>query len=373
MFFLVFPNLKGKPQPAEVVLKLDSPNFEPRSQSKKLKVPPKHDSEICTFLLTPLLVGELIVNLELLVDDRIVVSRSIRTRAVPEGEPISSEKVRVVVCLPLVMLVERESLSRKAALESIPPREMSIPTSISPSSARPAPKPTSLTGRIGAALGVLVFIAIAAFFYVHRQHGPKVVVKPPDKTQQDVKDHGQFSPPYNTEQEKLDDAKRLREEDERMLKARRSPNDTEALAVKPPDKTQQDVKQNDDEKLRGEIEEFLEELEGKIEAALSRNGTDALDADRLSTALSNKSISELREKMREREMTEGDLDPTTKKLSRTFHIKSLRISADRKTADVTGTYEGKIISEGKEFPSAGKFKMKLSKRDGKWYIDKATF
>ncbi len=197
-------------------------------------------------------------------------------------------------------------------------------------------------------------------------------MKPPDKTQQDVKDHGQISPPYNTEQEKLDDAKRLREEYERMLKARRSPNDTEALAVKPPDKTQQDVKQNDDEKLREEVEEFLEELEGKIEAALSRNGTDALDADRLSTALSNKSISELQEKMREREMTEGDVDPT-KKLSRTFHIKSLRISPDRKTADVTGTYEGKIISEGKEFPSSGKFKMKLSKRDGKRYIDKATF
>src|SRR5260370_12325973 len=113
MFFLVFPNLKGKPQPAEVVLKLDSPNFEPRSQSKKLKVPPKHDSEICTFLLTPLLVGELIVNLELLVDDRIVVSRSIRTRAVPEGEPISSKKLREVSPFPLSMPAKHESLSKK--------------------------------------------------------------------------------------------------------------------------------------------------------------------------------------------------------------------------------------------------------------------
>jgi hypothetical protein len=291
------------------------------------------------------------------------------------------------VCLPLVMLVERESLSTTALVE-IPPREMS----------RSGPKQTSLTGRIGAALGVLVFIAITAFFYAHVQYRPNAVMKPPDKTQQDAKDHGQISPPYKTEQEKLDDAKRLREEYERMLKA------GDALAEKSPDKAQRDAKQNDDEKLREE----LEELERNIEAARSRNGTDALvDADRrdinllmakLSTALSNKSTSELQEiwprmadeiKMRDRATTGGDVhvdankgalrgdeltgfDPT-KKLSRTFHIKSLRISPDRKTADVTGTYEGKIISEGKEFPSSGKFNMKLSKRDGKWYIDKATF
>jgi hypothetical protein len=248
---------------------------------------------------------------------------------------------------------------------------------------------------------LLVIIAIAAFLYAHRQYGPKVVVKPPDKTQQDAKDHGQISPPDKTEQEKLEEAKRVREEYERMLKppdkthqdvkqnddeklreeleelernieAARSRTGTDALVVKPPDKTQQDVTQNDDKKLREELEKVLENLERRIEAALSRTGTDALDADRLSTALSNKSISELQEKMRERAMTEGDVDPT-KKLSRTFHIESLKISPDRKSADVTGTYEGTITSWGKEFPSSGKFNMKLSKRDGKWYIDNAIF
>jgi hypothetical protein len=122
------PDLKGKLQPAEVILKIDSPNFRPRTQSKKLKVPPKHDSEVCTFLLTPLKVGELVVNLELLVDDQIVVSRSIRTRAVPEEAPISSEKVRVVVCLPLVMLVGGED-STDQELALISPKEMSIPRS----------------------------------------------------------------------------------------------------------------------------------------------------------------------------------------------------------------------------------------------------
>ena len=197
---------KGKLQPAEVILKIDSPNFRPRTQSKKLKIPPKHDSEVCTFLLTPLKVGELVANLELLVGDQVIVSRAIRTKAEPEGSPVSSAKV--VVCLPLVLLVGGDTAWRGSTLSSPSllnqgaglthlgiPEEMSlptplpppVPTSIARSSARPTSKPTSLTGRIGAALGVLVFIAISAFLYAHRQYGPKVVVKPPDKTQQDVK------------------------------------------------------------------------------------------------------------------------------------------------------------------------------------------
>jgi serine/threonine protein kinase len=345
LFFLSFPDLNGKPQPAEVVLKLDSPNFEPRSQNKKLKVPPKHDSEICTFLLTPLLVGELVVNLELLVGDQIVVSRSIRTRAVPEGAPISSEKVRVVVCLPLVLLVGGESLSNPVL------DEMSIPPS--------STKPRSLSGRVGAALGVLVFIAIAAFLYAHRQYGPKVVVKPPDKTQQDVKeygpvppppadrtqqdakDHGQISAADRTEQEKLEDAKRLREEYEQMLKAGRSPD-------------------------------------GTIEADIDMDSyyIDVL-INKLSTAFSNKSISELQEIWPqmggEKELIEREFD-SAQTIRRTFHVKPWRFSSDRMTAEVSGSYEGKIITiDGKEVPSSGKFTLKLSKRDGNWYIDKAKF
>ena len=98
---------------------------------------------------------------------------------------------------------------------------------------------------------------------------------------------------------------------------------------------------------------------------------------KLSTAFSNKSISELQEiwpqmggtkKMIEREFE------SAQSISRTFQIESLKVSSDGKTADVTGSYEGKIISkDGKELPSSGKFTLKLSKRDGNWLIDKAIF
>jgi serine/threonine protein kinase len=100
---------RGKRQPAEIILRLDSPDFEPRSQVKKLKVPPRGDSEPYTFLITPRVAGELVVNLELLKGDEVVVSRSIRTRAEPEGTAISAGKH--IVTIPLVVMVhESEDL-----------------------------------------------------------------------------------------------------------------------------------------------------------------------------------------------------------------------------------------------------------------------
>jgi hypothetical protein len=107
---------RGKPQPAEIILRLDSPDFEPRSQMKKLKAPPRGDSEPCTFLITPRIAGELVANLELLKGDEVVVSRSIRTRAEPEGAPISAG--RNIVTIPLVVMVH-ESDDMKDLLRGV--------------------------------------------------------------------------------------------------------------------------------------------------------------------------------------------------------------------------------------------------------------
>jgi serine/threonine protein kinase len=103
-FVLDFPlDGSGKPLPAEIILRLDSPDFEPPSQMKKLRVPPHGDSEPCMFLITPCVAGELVLNLELLKQEELVVSRSIRMRARLEGVPISAE--RTIVTIPLMVMV----------------------------------------------------------------------------------------------------------------------------------------------------------------------------------------------------------------------------------------------------------------------------
>ena len=90
----------GTPEPADITLRLDSPGFEPRAQTKKLRVPPRGDSAPCTFLVTPQVAGELVANLELLnPGEQIVASRSIRTTAVVEGVTIDSDKVVVTLAV----------------------------------------------------------------------------------------------------------------------------------------------------------------------------------------------------------------------------------------------------------------------------------
>jgi len=94
----------GTTQPAAVTLRLESPKFEPRTQTKQLRVPVRADSVACTFLITPQVAGELIANLELLnPEEQVVVSRSIHVRAVAQGPAISSPVV--VVTIPLVVVV----------------------------------------------------------------------------------------------------------------------------------------------------------------------------------------------------------------------------------------------------------------------------
>jgi hypothetical protein len=106
----------GRAQSAEVSLRLDSPDFEPVSQTKKLRVPPFGDSPRCTFLIRSRITGELVVNLELLRGEEVVVSRPIRTRAVPEGATTSD--TRNLVSIPLVILIQTSSLVGKLQNES---------------------------------------------------------------------------------------------------------------------------------------------------------------------------------------------------------------------------------------------------------------
>ncbi|MGB7624651.1 MAG: caspase family protein [Terriglobia bacterium] len=94
----------GVIQSAEIVLRIEAPDFEPKSQTRKLLVPPRGDSETCTFLLTPKSPGELLVNLEIFKSDLLVASRVITTTA----EFFAQEVVSVattLVSIPLIVIV----------------------------------------------------------------------------------------------------------------------------------------------------------------------------------------------------------------------------------------------------------------------------
>ena len=94
----------GKLHAADIGLRLDSPDFEPRIQTKKLQVAPQGDSAPCSFLITPRIAGELVLNLELLNnDEQVLVSRSIRMKAALESGAGSVEQT--VVSIPLLVVV----------------------------------------------------------------------------------------------------------------------------------------------------------------------------------------------------------------------------------------------------------------------------
>jgi Flp pilus assembly protein TadD len=112
-FELEFPFYAGTIGAAEVALRLDSPDFEPASQIKKLRVPPDKDSDVCTFLVAPKVAGELLLNLELFKGEDLVASRTIRTRAEVAEAAIGTAKT--VLSIPLIVVVRQDDSSAVGA------------------------------------------------------------------------------------------------------------------------------------------------------------------------------------------------------------------------------------------------------------------
>ena len=115
---------EGRALPSEISLRLDSPDFQPVTQIKKLRVPPLGDSPRCTFLIKARVTGELVANLELLKGEEVVVSRPIRTRAVPEGTTTSD--ARNVVSIPLVILIQDSYLVATSDSNSLLSRRLEV-------------------------------------------------------------------------------------------------------------------------------------------------------------------------------------------------------------------------------------------------------
>ena len=78
---LKFPvDRDGTSQPLDLVVKVESPEFEPKSQVKEISVPPRGDSEPLLFLLTPTAGGPLLVNLEVLLGSSLIAGCLLRTQ-----------------------------------------------------------------------------------------------------------------------------------------------------------------------------------------------------------------------------------------------------------------------------------------------------
>jgi branched-chain amino acid transport system substrate-binding protein len=88
----------GEPDPAEWIVRLDSPDFEPKQQHKRILIPPDGDSEIYSFLLRPLRVGQLLINLELYRGGTSLFSKTLRTTCQDSGIP---EKPKYVLSIPI--------------------------------------------------------------------------------------------------------------------------------------------------------------------------------------------------------------------------------------------------------------------------------
>lgn len=120
-FELEFPrDAQGRPKAATVVLGLVSPDFDPPSTTKKLRVPPSADSAVCTLLVTPKRIGRLTLDLEVRLEDEVVWSHRLGTTA---AEVVTSRSY-VVTQLQLSAvsraLVAPEPPHEKAEVDDVP-------------------------------------------------------------------------------------------------------------------------------------------------------------------------------------------------------------------------------------------------------------
>jgi serine/threonine protein kinase len=175
-FRLEFPlDSKGTPQSAEIVLRLESPDFEPKSQTKKLMVPPERDSEVCTFLLTPRVGGELLINLEVLKGEVLVASRAIRTVAEITEQQVAFGP-NVLVSIPLEVIAYGLRAPLRAPVSQSPTHAASNPLPSAP----PPPHPNAAPGKFTELFSVMDGPKAAQPLPPHPR-APRPVAPPPPR------------------------------------------------------------------------------------------------------------------------------------------------------------------------------------------------
>src|SRR5262245_21596067 len=86
-FGVNFPsNSSGASLPATLEIALESPGFDPPRQRKTIRLPPKSDSDVFVFMVTPKRAGDLKLNLEVLSENVVIGSCLLVTRSVSETD-----------------------------------------------------------------------------------------------------------------------------------------------------------------------------------------------------------------------------------------------------------------------------------------------
>jgi hypothetical protein len=110
-----FPVEDGETLSAGITLRLVAHEFIPSDQQKKIIVPPKGDSEVCTFIVSPQRSGELLLSLEVLKDDVSLANRNLRTVAIDIEKKIDT--TLLLVTIPIIVLVQTPiSISDETAI-----------------------------------------------------------------------------------------------------------------------------------------------------------------------------------------------------------------------------------------------------------------
>jgi hypothetical protein len=172
----------GRPLPLRLTLVLESPDFDPPRQTKRIQVPPEGDSATYVFLAVPRRAGLLALELELLSGDVSIVSHLLRSRA--DEDLRETARRYVVATLPLTTTGVRAALE-----DTLAPVPMPSPSStgafrpVPPAAARPSPprtpasKPRSVGIPALGALAAAVLVSTSAWL-VLQQRSPSDLPSP---------------------------------------------------------------------------------------------------------------------------------------------------------------------------------------------------
>jgi formylglycine-generating enzyme required for sulfatase activity len=115
-FSIDFPILSttGELQPAEILVKIVSPDFKQMTQQRKILIPVDGDSDIHTFLLTPEKPGLLLINFEIYKDDISLISRVLETTGVQKA---ATDNETFVISIPLAIMATKSGAIYSANIQ----------------------------------------------------------------------------------------------------------------------------------------------------------------------------------------------------------------------------------------------------------------
>jgi len=141
---------RGNLQSEVLTVKIESPDFEPPSQSEDIVVPPDRDSDVCTFLLRPLFPGELVIKLKVFARDGRNAIRLLRIFSEASDRVIVGG--RVLASMPITAVAGEQASMATVSAEATrtgyaaPPAPVAIGAGARPAGPRwasPVPMPES--------------------------------------------------------------------------------------------------------------------------------------------------------------------------------------------------------------------------------------